>query len=150
MKTFLEFLENKDVDHNTKHNFLQAVGETRQALTAAYKVLNRNETPESLYKYMEELCQIINSKLKPYDRKPVFGNNIEFRMINTGLGSFSSANNQVPDWIKQSISSGNKKELLQKVEAAEKELMEFYKKISNDHGNESFIDLHKQVNKNFG
>lgn len=129
---FTEILENAaaEVDHETKYGFIEAVGQARQKLADAHRVIQRNQEPQkhdALLKYMDGLCSSLSHLLGPFERKPVLGNGVEFRSVNIGLGSLMSPDGRTPNWIVEALKGGNAAEVLQVIQRAEKTLTKFHK-----------------------
>lgn len=131
---FAEILESVEVDRSidadTKYAFLDALGQIRQKLAEAHRVVDRNRDQKqmgALSKYLVDLCGSISHLLGPFERKPVLGDGVEFRMINTSLGSLVSADGRLPRWIEEALARGQTDRVMQVLQGAEKTLTGFYK-----------------------
>ena len=141
---FTEILESATVgaDYNAKHDFLDAVGRTRQKLAEAHRILQNNRDPgqaDELVRYMDGVCAMVSQNLAHFDRKPVFGGSAEFRIANTSLGGLLSPDGRIPQWIEEAIRGRKTEQLLRIVADAEKTLTSMYKSASGDAHNEPMI-----------
>lgn len=76
---------------------------------------------------MDGLVRSLSGLLGPFERKPVFGNGVEFRSVNTELGSLMSPDGRTPSWIVDSLNKGDAGQVLQVLQKAEITLAGFHK-----------------------
>ncbi|NBT58224.1 hypothetical protein EBT16_05520 [bacterium] len=143
MISFHRFLEIINENAQNGHEFMQAVGEARQKLAEMHTTLQRNKDPQyqkGLVNYMKQARAQLSQILMPFDRQPVLGNGVEFRMQNqAALQQLVVDNKMGRDQLEDSIVNGKIDQVIQTVVQAEKNLGDMFRSFSGRRENPSMI-----------
>jgi len=143
MINFYEFAKILNENDQNGHEFMQAVGEARQKLAEMHTTLQRNEDPQyqkGLVNYMKQARAQLGRLLMPFDRQPVLGNGVEFRMQNqAALQQLVVDNGMGSDQLEDAIVNGRIDQVIQMVVQAEKNLGDMFRGFSGRRENPSMI-----------
>ena len=129
------------------HRFLTDVGYARHQLKDLYCSLQRINAqqengeapdPKRIDATVRHFTAALRGLLEPWDRKPVFGNGVELRLVNESCGL--CAGEYSPEILLRSIKrTGSLSPALKDVQVAERRLTEIYRALSGDEGNPTMI-----------
>jgi len=121
-----------NTDPRLKDAFVKAIGESRQRLKELERVVGSSQNqakPDVLLDHIKRNFKMVAEDLMPFDRKITFANNVEFRIMNSALGTIVGdlRSNVAPQWVVDDVKQGNYNKIVEYINGLESELANYYK-----------------------
>jgi len=121
-----------NTDPRLKDAFVKAVGQSRQILKELERVVSSTQNqakPDVLLDHIRRNFKMVVENLIPFDRKVTFSNNVDFRIMNSALGTIvvDLNNNTAPQWVVDDVKQGNYNKIVEYINGLESELANYYK-----------------------
>jgi len=119
-------------DPRLKDAFVKAIGQSRQILKELERVVSSKQNqakPDVLLDHVRRNFKMVVENLMPFDRKITFANNVEFRVMNSALGTIivDLNKNVSPQWLVDDVKQGNYNKVVEYIVGLESELANYYK-----------------------